>query len=506
MKNKIFAPIFSDNMVLCRNKPVRFYGKTIAGTEISIDFNCFCLNTKSDDNGDWELIFPPMEAACGLTLTARIPGECETFNNIAIGEVWLAGGQSNMEFELARCTGWARIQNDRNPNVRFFYTPKFPYENDAYREAWDNAGWELSTSEGFRNWSAVGYYFACELQRKLGCTVGIIGCNWGGTSASAWMSREAIYEDADTRIYMDEFDAGIAGLSFEEQRGAYDEYAVEVAEWNKKCEALYAENPAISWDKVNELLGPTKWPGPMNCCNEFRPTGQYHQMLKRISPYTLRGFIYYQGEQDELRSGMYAALLGNLIRLWRKDWHDDSLEFIITQLPMHRYIGSPDLLNWPKIREAQMDVFNTMPHTGITVIPDCGQYNDIHPMDKDVVGLRMAYQALCNVYGVMDETEAYGPMYDSKEIIEDKLILHFKHATLGMYLKNTPDNYELAGEDKIFHPAAVVVKGDTVTLTSPDVPKPIYARYCFHDYCTPSLFGMNSLPAAPFRTDTDDEA
>ena len=153
-----------------------------------------------------------------------------------------------------------------------------------------------------------------------------------------------------------------------------------------------------------------------------------------------------------------------------------------------------------------MDVFNTMPHTGITVIPDCGQYNDIHPMDKDVVGLRMAYQALCNVYGVMDETEAYGPMYDSKEIIEDKLILHFKHATLGMYLKNTPDNYELAGEDKIFHPAAVVVKGDTVTLTSPDVPKPIYARYCFHDYCTPSLFGMNSLPAAPFRTDTDDEA
>lgn len=505
MKNKILAPIFSDNMVLCRNKELRLWGFVSPKAAVEISFNGITQKTVCDDKGDWNMLFPAMKEATGLSLTAVSGDICETFSNIALGEVWLAGGQSNMEFDLYRCTGWPQIQNDRNPNVRFFYTPKHAYVDEAYNKDWDCAAWQLSSSEWFKSWSAVGYYFACELTRRLGCVVGIIGCNWGGTSASAWMSREAICQDSDTKIYMDEFDAGVEGISLADQQKAYDEYVVNVAEWDKKCGALYAENPNIAWEKVNEILGPTPWPGPMNNFNEFRPTGQYYQMLKRVSPYTLRGFIYYQGEQDELRSSMYDKLLTNMIKLWRKDWQDDSLEFIVTQLPMFQYAGAPDSGNWPRIREAQMKVYNTLPHMGITVIPECVKYNDIHPVDKDFVGLRMAYQALHNVYGVLTEEEAFGPMYDHKEIQGNQLIMHFKHATLGMYFKTPPEGYEIAGSDKIFHPANALVAGNTVILTSSEVSSPVYGRYCFKDYCIPSLWGMNGIPAAPFRTDENDQ-
>ena len=113
-------------------------------------------------------------------------------------------------------------------------------------------------------------------------------------------------------------------------------------------------------------------------------------MIRKISPYTLRGFIYYQGENDDMRPRMYDRLLTNLIRLWRKDWEDESLTFIITQLPMHKYSGSPDFKNWPILREAQMHVFDTVANTGIAVIPDCGQYNEIHPVNKGPVGYRLS--------------------------------------------------------------------------------------------------------------------
>lgn len=498
---KILAKIFTDNMVICRNKAFRIWGEVCTGQEISVTFNSVTLSTNASENGHWELIFPPMSASDNLTLTATCCNETVVLKNIAIGEVWLAGGQSNMEFELSRCTDWPRIDKDRCDRVRFFYTPKFPYISDEYHQAWDDVSWELSDSNTFGNWSAIGYMYAEELTRRLGVTVGIIGCNWGGTSASCWMSREAVLASDDTRIYIDEFDERNAGISLDEQRKAFDDYVILEKDWNEKCAALYTENPSIDWDTVQELIGTCQWPGPINSFNQFRPCGQYEQMIKAVCPYTLRGFIYYQGENDDMRANSYATLLTNLINLWRKDWMDDELEFIFTQLPMHRYIGAEDIKNWPLVREAQMKVYKTVPHTGLTVIPDCGQYNDIHPIDKRLVALRMAWQALYNVYGIMSEAEACGPIYDHKTIDGNRLILHFARAERGLYLKDNPVNFEIAGEDGVFYDATVAVKENTVTLTSDYVANPIYARYCWYNYCSVPLFGMNGIPVAPFRTD-----
>lgn len=507
MKKKILAAVFTDNMVFQRDKAVKLFGNVAAGRQVTVDFNSRTVSATADDNGYWETELAPMSAATNLSLTAVCGEDKVVLNNIAIGEVWLAGGQSNMEFVISSCTDWDRIKDvkDRDFNVRFFYTPKFAYVTDEYYEAFDNAHWQLADDEGFKDWSAIGYLFAEKLSKDLGVTVGIIGCNWGGTSASCWMSREAITADDETRIYMDEFDERNKDIPLDVQRKDYDEYVVYDTAWNERSQKLFSEHPDTDWFEAQKIIGECKWPGPINNYNPFRPTGQYWQMIRKISPYTLRGFIYYQGENDDMRPRMYDRLLTNLIRLWRKDWEDESLTFIITQLPMHKYSGSPDFKNWPILREAQMHVFDTVANTGIAVIPDCGQYNEIHPVNKGPVGYRLALQAEYKPYGLIDEEDAFGPVYTHKEIHGNVIETFFKHCKGGLVLKGEPEYYEIAGADKIFHPADIKVKDSSIEFSSGNVKEPVYARYCWSNYCTPTLFGANGLAASPFRTDMNDE-
>lgn len=505
MNKKILAAVFTDNMVLQRRKPVKLFGNVAAGALVEIKFNGQEVTAYADGDGNWQTELSPMEASVNLTLTA-VCQDCKvTLSNIAVGEVWLAGGQSNMEFELQNCTDWNRVSQSPNPNVRFFYTPKYPYVNQEYYEAFDKALWQLSDDEEFGTWSAVGYLFAEKLANDLGVTIGIIGCNWGGTSASCWMDRESIMADEQTRIYMDEFDERNEGISMEQQKKDYDEYVEYDTAWNVRSQKLFAEHPDTDWFEAQKIIGECKWPGPINNFNQFRPTGQYWQMIRKICPYTLQGFIYYQGENDDIRPRMYDRLLTNLIKLWRRDWGDDTLTFIITQLPMHRYSGSPDFKNWPILREAQMNVFDSLDNTGIAVIPDCGQFSEIHPVNKGPVGYRLALQAELSPYGIIDEEDAFGPIFTRKEIRGSVIETFFKHCKGGLVLKGEPEYYEIAGEDKIFYPAHIKVKETSVEFSSDKVDNPIYARYCWSNYCNPTLFGGNGLAASPFRTDMDDE-
>ncbi len=504
MNKKILAAVFTDNMVLQRNKVIKFWGTATPNSIVTISFNGYNGAASADDNGKWELNAPKMAAADNLTLLVNDGTDYVTFKNIAIGEVWLAGGQSNMEFDLLRCTDWERIKANPNPAVRFFYTPKLPYRSDGYYESFDKITWETVDSPDFNAWSAIGYIFAEELSKELGVTVGIIGCNWGGTSASCWVSRDALIEDSDLRIYMDEFEKGIEGQSDEYQKKEYNDYTVYHAVWERKCAECYEEDPAISWDDVQKKIGVCKWPGPMNLYNPFRPTGLYDQMISEVCPYSLRGFIYYQGENDDHRPKIYQKLLTRLIRQWREDWKDESLAFINTQLPMHRYEADPDFKNWPLIREAQLRVFKTIKNTGIAFIPDCGQFNEIHPVNKGPVGKRLALQALYSVYHKINASAAMAPVYTSKAVTGNRLVLYFDYADKGLKIIGCPDTFEIAGSDKVFYPATVTVKGSTLELFSDKVKEPVYGRYCWSNYCLPCLYGDNELPASPFRTDYDD--
>lgn len=496
------ASVFSDNMVLQREKNVRVFGTGDNGT-ITVSINGNTAKGEIRD-GKWMVVLPAMKACDNLEMTVSDGETTKTFYNVSIGEVWLAGGQSNMELELQNAKDGEMYLDELNSSmpVRFYYTNKAKTVEMA-EEMEKHAGWGVCDKNGSRAWSAVGYHFAVKLAKELGVTVGIIGCNWGGTSASAWVSKETLARDTKLNSYLLEYAEKTAGKTGEELIAEYKDYEKREAEFEEKKNKCYAENPNISWDEVQAICGVCEWPGPMAPNNPFRPTGLYETMISRVCPYTMKGFLYYQGESDDHKPKMYYKLLSSLIENWRNDWMDDEMFFEIVQLPMFTYKDAPDYKHWCKIREAQMKAYKTVKNTGIAVISDCGEFDNIHPVDKKPVGERLALQALDNAYG--KDVEAFGPVYKNVYFDGNKAVLTFDHAQQGFEVRGELIGFEMAGEDKNFVSAKAEIAGEKIVVTS-EIEKPLYVRYDFCNWIVPSLFGKSTgIPLAPFRTSTDDE-
>ncbi len=497
------AAIFSSNMVLQRNKNVIIFG-SCSGDEQQIAVTVPELEKSTIatvNNGRWEAILPPMNACSSCSVVISCGDERIVFTNVAIGEVWLAGGQSNMEFELQNeNSGKTAIAACSDENVRFYYTPKCEMNDEklAYHEA--NNAWQTVENEGMKSWSAVGYYFARELSRRLGVTVGVIGCNWGGTSASAWVEREHLERDSRLRPYLDVYDRAIEGKSKEQMIAEYDEYTAYHAEWEKKMQQCYAETPDIKWDKIVEICGENRYPGPMGCKNPMRPCGLHETMVSRVAPYTLAGFIYYQGESDDHRPETYDVLLSALIENWRKNWRCDKLPFMLVQLPMFKYADDPNWCNWAVLREKQMKVYQNIKNTGIAVALDCGEFNNIHPTDKTAVAHRLYLQAMYHVYGESDAMTAFPPIYRDYEVCDNSIKLYFDNCD-GFDARGALDGFEIATVDGEYHKACAEICGDFITVRADGVSTPAKARFKWTNYAEVTLFGKNGLPVPPFRTD-----
>ena len=309
----------------------------------------------------------------------------------------------------------------------------------------------------------------------------------------------------------------------------YNDYVVVNDEWQKKCNELYATVPGITWNEIQERLGPCLWPGPKACNNPYRPTGLYDCMLSRILPYTMKGVIWYQGESDDHKPNMYFKLFSRMIQVWRDDWEDAELPFVFVQLPGNRYKQDKDFKHWCFVREAQQKVHNTVKNAFMACALDLGQYNDIHPKAKKVLAERMENISLSYVYNQTKKEEALSPMLESTLIKENSIILTFKHADSGFEVREdkleldyykemeanqgnqVPENFtgfEVAGADGIYYPAEYHFnkqKLNSIILTSSKVSQPIYARYAWYNYGPVTIFGKNGLPLAPFRTSTKDE-
>ena len=547
------AAVFSDNMVLQRNKIINVFGwiswDDSENKEIYVKAELF--NKKGDLLGEntriytspvtkWIISLPSQQAQeeCTLKIWLNQNEEPLVFSNIAIGEVWLAGGQSNMEFELGNCTeGPKELEDTRGEggakNVRFYYTNKIAWMDEHFYEAEKNTAWQTWDSANKNAWSAVGFFFAKKLAQDLGCTVGVIGCNWGGTSASAWVRREYLEKDEDLRTYLTEQEEATAGKSIEQQCREYEEYEVVQAEWQKKCDALYAANPDMTWNKVQEILGNSPWPGPHSCKNPFRPCGLYDCMLNRVLPYTLKGVIWYQGECDDHKPYSYAKLFSKLIDNWRTDWKDPELPFVFVQLPNHRNEYDKDFKHWCLVRAAQEKVHHMVKNAFMTCALDLGQFNDIHPKAKTVLAERMEQNALANVYNLKNAQDVLSPMLKSYTIKGadptntnsfGKIILTFENAATGFVAREDKINldyykrmeqhqgnnvspaftgFEIAGADGNFYPAAYRLGQqeedfNTITVSSPLVKNPVSARYAWYNYGPVNIFGKNGLPLAPF--------
>lgn len=546
------AAVFSDNMVLQRNKIINIFGWIDweeKKKEIFVKAELF--NKNGDLLGEntriytnpvkkWVISLPSQEAQeeCSLKIWLNQSTEAIVFSNIAIGEVWLAGGQSNMEFELGNCTEGPQELADTSgengaKNVRFYYTNKIAWMDQHFYQAEKNTAWQSWDSPNKKAWSAVGFFFAKKLAADLGCTVGLIGCNWGGTSASAWMRREYLEKDEDLRTYLTEQEEATAGKSIDQQCREYEEYEVIQAEWQKKYDALYAANPEITWAKVEETLGKSPWPGPRSCKNPYRPCGLYDCMVNRVLPYTLKGVLWYQGESDDHKPYSYAKLFSKLIDNWRTDWKDPELPFVFVQLPNHRNEYDKDFKHWCLIRSAQEKVHHMVKNAFMTCALDLGQFNDIHPKAKKVVAERMEENALANVYNLKKAQEVLSPMLKDYTIKGadpsdansfGKIILTFENAGTGFVAREDKINldyykrmeqhqgnsvspaftgFEIAGNDGIFYPAAYRLGQkeedfNTITLSSPLVKNPVSASYAWYNYGPVNIFGKNGLPLAPF--------
>lgn len=491
------AAVFSDNMVLQHGKNVSVFGTGTDGSEITVDF----LGNKSRctvRDGRWRAVLPPMEYTDSDEMTITDGTNSVSFKNVAVGEVWLAGGQSNMEYELRNCTGgMEHIQNDTDVKVRFYYTQKKTIHDDDFFESERKMAWRtFDDKESAKYWSAVGYFFAKELSERLGVTVGVIGCNWGGTSASAWIKRE--YARGETSVYFEEYDAAVAGKSYDALVKEYRDYQEYQVAWDKRSAEYYSHTENPTWDGCLKACGECRYPGPPSPVNPLSPGILHESMIERVCPYTLAGFIYYQGESDDHRPDMYYTLFCELIRNWREDWGDDSLTFICAQLPMHRYEADVDTKSWCVIREAQMRAYRTIKNMGIAVIIDCGEFNEIHPKNKAPVGHRFALQALNVVYGKCAEDEAFSPMAKSALWRESDVVLSFSHAPGGFEVKGTLSGFELCGEDGVYVPAKAVIEGEKIILSADGVTLPAGARYLWTNYGEVTVYGKNGLPLAPF--------
>lgn len=547
------AFIFTDNMVLQRNKNISVWGACSEGMtlECSLKDNDSVLSSDTCiANGSmFSLLLPSICAGGPYTLVltgSHSDGTCEKqqFNDVMVGEVWLAGGQSNMEFELQNEKDGKRIISDINenksaaPDVRFFYTPKIAYRDDNTESKMREAAWQVCGRDNISAWSGVAFHFAEKLSKEHNVTFGIIGCNWGGTSASAWIDQDLLKSNTYTSTYLEDFDKAMEGKTAEEHKQEYLDYLTYSESWNKRIDRCYKDNPDIEWTDALKLCGECKYPGPMGPCNEFRPSGLYDMMIKQVAPYSLRGFIYYQGESDDHRPEAYGKLFPMLIENWRRDWKDDTLPFLFVQLPMFKYRDDPDIDNWPVIREAQMKTYRTIKNTGIAVIADCGEFNNIHPLDKKPVGERLALQADCQVYKSITCKEAFGPVYSGYEYGADYMDIYFDYAEDGFITKTfnssicrftdariknytntinkkmnngTVENvplfdFEIAGSDGNYIQAeAEILKSPAgrwfIRVSSPNISKPVSCRYAWHKYSEIALFGANGLPVAPFTSD-----
>lgn len=507
------ARIFSDNMVLQYLKPINVFGTGVDGTKLTISITGeeAATVTTTVKDGRWLAVLQPQPAQESVELTISDGTDTVKFTNVAVGAVWLAGGQSNMEYELRNClTGDESLEKD-DPDVRFYYTQKKCIADDDFFESERHMGWNMfSNKDSAKCWSAVGYYFAKELSQELGVTVGIIGCNWGGTSASAWMERS--YADGETSVYFEEYDAAVSGKTLEELKKDYRDYQEYHRNWEEKSAEYYTTTPDGTWDGCLEYCGPNKYPGPHSPLNPISPGVLYDSMVKRIAPFTMTGVIWYQGESDDHRPEMYYTLLSQMMKNWRDLWNDD-LFFVIGQLPMHQWSGEADRKHWCVVREAQARVAKTDRRAALAVLTDCGEFSEIHPRNK-VLPAHRFFLAAMNGYYDADFTAADGKSTYNPEVFDiqwnsDSVDI-FVSTGLNLEIKGGEiHGFELAGADGEFVPAVAELSSreswnaaegsEIIHVTG--VAETTAVRYLWTNYTDDiTLFDEeNGVPLPPFR-------
>jgi sialate O-acetylesterase len=447
--------LFTDGMVLQRQKDpttgVPVWGTADPGEKVLVALVAGASETggmaKTDENGKWSVSLPLPKAGGPYTMT--ISGKNQlTIKDVYVGEVWIASGQSNMEWPLkASADAEKHIKNSANPKIRLF---RVPHKVAAEPQSEVDAKWTECGPETVKESSAVAYFFGRDLQEMLEVPIGLIETNWGGTIAEAWTPKTALEANADLK-------------------------------------KLIPADIKIDDKKPNPNQG----------------TVLYNGMIAPLLPYAIKGAIWYQGESNANRAAEYETLFPTLIQSWRTAWNQGDFAFLFVQLapydPKAEPPKEPTDTAWARLREAQRLTLK-LPKTGMAVITDVGDKDDIHPKHKEPVGARLALAARAIAYG--EKVEYFGPTLEGMKVEDNKAILTFKHANGGLVAKNGElTGFTIAGEDKKFYNAEATIQGDKVIVTCAKVAKPVAVRFGWANFPTGNLWNKDELPASPFRTD-----
>lgn len=479
-------PIFTDHMVLQRGGEVPVWGEGPEGETVKVCCGERCAEAAVTE-GRWQVWLPPMEAGGPYELVVSTSnGESMVLKDIWLGDVWLAGGQSNMEWKLsASRDGEAEIAAAHCPAIRYYDVPKVAYEDG---QDYPSSSWKVCSPENAGDYSAVAYYFARAVEKSLSVPVGIVGCNMGATSASCWMGASYLEKDPELRVYLDEFNEQMKNFDWED-------YALAEKLFH---EAFDAYNRRLEKGLTGEALGEAPWPPPLSPRSFMRPNGLYETMVRKVIPFALKGIIYYQGENDVPKAQLYDKLLEALITNWRTDWQKPDLPFLYVQLPIYSYDYNPDGEQWAWLREAQGKVSERVPNVGMAVTLDCGERDDIHPKDKKPVGERLARIALNRVYG--KDVICSGPLPKEIYPARDHILIHYEHVGEGLHAaEGDVTGFEICGENRIFFPAKARIVGHAVRVWNDSITNPAGVRYGWKNVTDANLMNSEGLPAAPFR-------
>jgi sialate O-acetylesterase len=470
------ANVFQSNMVIQQNKPFAIWGNATPGSKITIkaDWTGKVVTVTADDQRYWKASIPVPKAISGdftpHTLSVIAGDSTTKLTNLLIGEVWLASGQSNMQFGMqgqeGKDNGVLNYQTEiaaaNYPNIRWFYVD-LNFKAQPFDQV--KGKWEVCSPQTVGRFSGVAYYFARSLYKHLNIPVGIILSNIGASTGQAWTSRKEL--ESDTALF--------------------NKYLKPYDESPKSKEVI---NGGFSFEKVT------------------RPTLLYNAMIHPLIGFSIRGFIWYQGEFNHVDKGKYTLLEQHMIQGWRDDFGQGDLPFYFVQMPCYYWNNTdPKAYDYAVFREAQSNIRPLVKNTAMAITLDDSVPLILHPRNKKPVGERLAKIALNLTYKMKDSTYL-GPQFKKWQVVGNQIKISYNKQTIDRGLvtrgNEAPRQFFVAGDDRVFHHATAKIDGDDILLQCDSVAAPVAVRFAFTNTAVVNLYNKAGLPAEPFRTDNWD--
>jgi len=481
--------LFSDHMVLQQNTSVPVWGWADPGETVMVNIAGQTKTVTADATGKWSIRLDKLSRAESMTLTVKGKNTL-TVNDVLVGEVWLASGQSNMQLPVNDVTNaWQENASAKFPQIRMFtvvhhvaVTPETNCEGQ----------WVICSPETVGRFSAAAYFFGRELHQQLKVPIGLINASWGGTPIETWTSMNRMEGKPEFARVFKPWETKMR-VPFDEVK-AQNQYSRAMAAWKTNAENRKAEGkPAPPEPQL--LVSPR--------LDKNYPANLFNGMIAPLIPFAIHGAIWYQGENNAQSDypQLYSTQLPLLIQDWRQRWAQGNFPFAWVQLPnFKKPTDDPGAVStWAVIRESMLHTLSVT-NTGMAINIDIGDPANIHPKNKQAVGHRLALWALAQVYG--EKIPFSGPLPAGQKIKGDEITLFFTHTDGGLMAKDGElKGFAIAGADKKWFWAKARIAGEQVVVSSPEVKTPVAVRYAWADNPDCNLYNGAGLPASPFRTD-----